>query len=269
MPHKYFRIDGVATYVHHTGATTLPERPPASDLGETVLCLHGAGGNGNQFRGVLRALSAHHSPLAFDQPAHGRSGGLDSLADVGRMADFTLAFIDKLGLGAPVLLGHSLGGAVALRCALDRPDGIRGLVLCSSAARFPAIDSVMETTRLIVEGKARRRFLREAYSPSTENEILSRGFMEDLKTDPRANYGDLQAARDWNAEAELAAVRVPTRVIVGADEFEPMREQSELLASRIPGAGKTVIPKAGHVIPLEQPEALALAVEEFCAGLSA
>ena len=142
MPHKYFSIDGVATFVHHTGSTTLPDVPPDLSRGETVVCLHGAGGNGGQFQQVLAGLAAEHSPLAFDQPAHGRSAGLDSLGSLERMAGFTRALLGVLGIESPVLLGHSLGGAVALQCALDGGPRVRALVLVGAAV-FVVISSIV------------------------------------------------------------------------------------------------------------------------------
>ena len=258
----------MATYLHHAGPTTLPEQPPATDRGEVILCLHGSGGNGAQFDGVMAPLAEHHSPLAFDQPGHGRSGGIDSLGSVGRMADFTRALVHKLGIGPLVLLGHSLGGAVAVRCALDEPALVRGLVLCSTAARFPAADEIVEQTRLVVAGRARRQFPRDAYSPSASRETLGRGFMEDLKTDPRVLLGDLEAGREWDCEAELASIEVPTLVAVGADESAPFRDGAERLAAGIPGATLEVVPDAGHFVPIEQPDALAALAAKLCGGLS-
>ena len=86
MAEKYFTVDGVATFVHHRGPTTLPGTPPASSGGATVLCLHDAAGNGHVFTGLLDALSGEASPIAFDLPGHGRSGGLDSLGRIEAMA---------------------------------------------------------------------------------------------------------------------------------------------------------------------------------------
>ena len=73
MPVKYVSVDGraehIATFVHHRGATTLPGQPPDTSRGRAILCVHDAGGNGNDFAGLLDALaSAGHSPLAYDQP---------------------------------------------------------------------------------------------------------------------------------------------------------------------------------------------------------
>ena len=263
MPQKYFSIDGVATHLHHTGPTTLPDVVPDLSRGQRVVCLHGAGGNGAVFADLLERLAERHSPIAFDQPAHGRSGGLDSLGSIERMSAFTQALLAKLGVERPVLLGHSMGGAVALQVALERPDGLAGLVLCGSAARLPVPEEIVEQMRRVTEGKERRIFRRDAYSPATPPEILRRGFMEDLKTDPRAGYGDLLACRDWNVEDRLGEVQVPALVITGEDEIEPLRAQADLLAERLPQGRAVAVAKAGHMAPLEQADAVAEAVAGF------
>ena len=267
MPCKYFSIDGVATFVHHTGSTTLPDVPPDLSRGETVVCLHGAGGNGGQFLDVLAGLAAEHSPLAFDQPAHGRSAGLDSLGSIERMAGFARALLGKLGIERPVLLGHSLGGAVALQCALAATPPVRALVLVGAVVRNPVPDEYLEFARRLSEGKERRRFLREGYAAATPPEILRRGFMEDMKTDPRATYGDLLAAQACDLSDALSGLEVPTLVVVGEEEAAPIVAQADLLVERVGGARKVTIPKAGHMVPIEQPDALCGAVAGFLRGL--
>ncbi len=267
MAQKYLRIEGIATLLHHAGPTTLPEELPDLSRGETVLCLHGAGGNGAVFGGLLEQLCERHSPLAFDQPGHARSGGLDSLGSIERMSGFTLSLLDKLGCAAPVLLGHSMGGAVALRTALDQPDRVRALVLVGSGANSKVPDALLELVRRVTQGRERRQFQREAYSPATSGEVVRKGFMQDLQTDPRAGYGDLLALRDWDVRERLAELRTPSLVVVGEDEIPELRSGSDRLAEGIPGARQLVVPKAGHMLPLEQPEALAEAVVAFLAEL--
>jgi pimeloyl-ACP methyl ester carboxylesterase len=269
VPQKYFRIDGTAVYVHHTGPTTLPEEVPDLSRGELVLCLHGAKGNGNVFRATLDRLAAEHSPLAFDQPGHARSGGLDSLGSIERMAEFTHTLCERLGLRIPVLLGHSMGGAVALAYALERPDRVRALVLCSAGARFELPEELIEFSRRVTEGKERHRVAREAYSAATPPEVFRQGVMEDLKTDPRVGYGDLLACRAWSAGDRLREVGVPALVVVGEDEMPPLRGEADRLVEELPRARQVVIPKAGHMVPLEQPEAFAAAVGAFLGELSA
>jgi len=260
VPNKYFQIDGVATYVHHQGATTLPDVPPHLERGETLLCLHGAGGNGAQFDDFAAALTGH-SPIAFDQPGHGRSGGLDSLGSIERMSIFAQAFAAKLGLPPRVLVGHSMGGAVALQMTLDAPSDVRALVLVGSAAHLPIPDEAVERSRLVTEGKARREFVKEIFSPKTSPDIMRRNFMEDLKTDPRAGHGDLLALRDFDLRSRLGELDLPVLVVRG--DAELLQAQSAELVEKIPGAKSVVIPDAGHMVTMEQPAALAKAVGEF------
>ena len=218
MPLKYFRIDGVATHLHHRGATTLPESPPDCSRGATVLCLHGTGGNAGDFAPVLDALADEHSPLAFDQPGHGRSGSLDSLGAVDRMRDFTRALAEKLALPPQVLVGHSLGAAVAIDSALETPDAVRGVVVISAGAAFDLSDELMDRARLVTEGKRRRDFDPKAFVKGTQPEVIRGAYMASLKTDPRATYGDLLALRDWDRTADLGRLSVPVLALHGEGE---------------------------------------------------
>jgi len=267
VPHKYFSIEGFPTYIHYRGATTLPGVAPDLSRGASILCLHGSGGNGNVFAELMDRLAETHSPCAFDQPGHGRTGGLDSLGSIERMTDFTRSVLEKLGVVRPVLLGHSMGGAVALDYALRYPQELRAIILCSSAARFEITDELLDFEQRVTEGKERRAFRREIFSSSTAPDVMRRAFMEDMKTDPRARYGDLLACREWNAEARLEALALPCLVMVGEDELPSLAQQAELLASRIPGARKQVVSKAAHALPLEAPDALAEALLGFLSEL--
>ncbi len=269
MPNKYLSVDGVATWVHHTGPTTLPERSPDTSVGRTLVCLHDAGGNGAEFAPLLESLSGRHSPFAFDQPGHARSGSFDSLGSIERMAEFSRHLCQKLGLERPVLLGHGMGAAVALRCALDSPGSAGALVLCAGGARLQVSGETLEHTRRVTEGKAQRQFDRSLYASSTGPDVMRACFMESLKTDPRVLYGDYLACRDWDAQERLSEVFVPTLVIVGEEETDALREQADLLCSGIQGARKLEIPKAGHALGQEQPQALADAVGGFLDGLAA
>ena len=263
MPEKYFNVEGIATFVHHLGPTTLPEVVPDLSRGETVVCLHGAGGNGAVFAELMAALGERHSPLAFDQPGHARSGGIDSLGSIDAMRGFLVALLDRLGVERAVLVGHSMGGAVAMRAALDAPARVRALVLVGTGTRLGLPDELLLGLRKITEGKARREFLRDAYSPATPPELLRKGFMEDLKTDPRVMYGDMVACGDWRVAGELDKIAAPTLVAVGDDELPHLRADADELAAGIANARLATFEKAGHMLPLEQPAALGAEIVRF------
>ena len=268
VSNKYFQIDGVATYVHHTGPTTLPEQPPRREHGEAIVCLHGEGGNGNVFAALMRELEASHTLIAFDQPGHGRSGQLDSLGAIDRMAAFTLAFCDKLGLDSVVLLGHAMGGAVGLRAALDRPGIVRALVVCSAGDGIDVPEATLTQAQRIRDGKERRAFDATAFSKNTSPDVMKQGFMEGLKTDPRATYGDLVACAEWDDTARLGEITAPTLVVHGDDDRSQVKARAERLVAAVPGAQHATIPSAGHSLPMEAPRGLGETVAQFLGGLS-
>lgn len=268
MPHKYFQIDGTATFVHHTGPSTPPDARPVCDLGETVLCLHGAGECLAYFDAVIEALHPSHRLIAFDQPGHGRSGQLDSLGAIDRMADFTMALCDKLGLEGLVLFGHDMGAAVALRCALEQPGLVRALVLCAAGDRFDLQETAIEQARRVSEGKERRPFDPGAFSKKTPPDVMKRAFMLGMRTDPRATYGDLLACRDWADASRLAEISQPALVIHGEDDHAWLRLRAGALEEALPSARLDVVASAGHQILLEAPDALATALGTFLGDLS-
>lgn len=272
MPNKYVQVGArgtqIATFVHHTGRTTLPERPPDLAQGEVVLCLHGEGGNGHVFEGLLGAIAGEHSPLAFDQPGHGRSGGLDSLGSIEAMADFTWDFAAQLGLRPAVLLGHSMGALVALQCALAAPDRVRALVLCAPGASLAYSDADLEQTVRVSEGKQRRPFDAGLYAPGASPDLMRAGFFEDMKTDPRARLGDLRACRDWRGLDRIASLRVTSLLLEGEFERPAARSGTDAIAARLTGARRERIAGSGPLLPIEAPAALAAAVIGFLGELA-
>jgi len=247
----------------------LPEAPPSLDRGELVLCLHHAGGNGGNFRALGRALEAHHGFVSFDLPGHDRTASRVSLGSVERMASFTMDVVKTLGTRRPVvLLGHGLGSAIALQCALEAPELVRALALCSAGAAYPCEHDLIERAKRVTQGKARREFDPGAFAKGVSPEVMRAGYMDTLKTDPRVIHPNLVAYRDWRGGERLADIAQPCLVCVGDQEKPSVAEQADRLVEALPGASKRVIGDAGHMLPLEQPDALGEAITTFLGGLS-
>ena len=217
---------------------------------------------------VLGALEDRHGVIVFDQPGHGRSGSLDSLGSIQRMAEFSWQLCDVLRLDHPVLMGHDMGGAVALQMALDQPERIRALIIGASGERVDVTEATLEQAQRVSEGKERRPFDPANFAKGTAPEIMKKAFMWGLKTDPRATYGDLLACRDWDVSEELSAIQTPTLVIHGSDEHDSVKARATALAEKLPHAQIEVIAGAGHALLPEAPESLAEAVDTFLGGLS-
>ncbi|MCU1504002.1 MAG: alpha/beta hydrolase, partial [Ilumatobacteraceae bacterium] len=258
MPAKYFTIDSVATFVHHRGPTTLPGRPPAAADGATIVCVHDVAGNGHVFTGVLDALADAHRPIAFDLPAHGRSGGVDSLGAIEAMAAHARAFADRLELTSPVLLGDGMGAAVALEAAATWPDWPAAVVVCGGASVTPAPDpAAIAQLRQVTAGRARRQFDTTGYAPDTERGVYERAFAEWMKTDPRATVGDLEALAAWAGSERVGVISAPVVVVVGEHETAEARTAAETLAAAVRNGRVVELAGAGRRGVLEQPQRLA------------
>ncbi|MEX0407018.1 alpha/beta fold hydrolase [Aquibium sp. LZ166] len=105
--------------------------------GRPILFVHGLGGQLHHFRHPLFSVMGEgYRLVAIDRAGSGYSTRVSSGARIPEQADLIAKFIDALGLEKPLLVGHSLGGAIALRVALDHPDRISGLALISPLTHF-------------------------------------------------------------------------------------------------------------------------------------
>lgn len=257
MPQKYLTVDGLATLVHHRGATSLPGHPPPRATGEVVLCLHDAGDNGASFAGLLDALATNQTPIAFDRPGHGRSASLDSLGSVAAMVTHLRGLAKACGADAPVLLGDGLGAAIALQAAAEHPGWAQAVVVVGVLNPANLEQQISELTA-ITQGKARRAFDNTGYAPDTPRETYQKAFGEWVKTDPRATVGDRRAQHDWSASS-TSAVTCPVVIVVGEHEDADAVAAAEALAARLTNTTVSIqrLAGAGRHGPLENPVALA------------
>jgi pimeloyl-ACP methyl ester carboxylesterase len=251
---KYVDIDGTAVHYLHTGLTTLPEVPPALDRGALFVLLHAAGSNAGIWRRQLAGLGSDHSVVAIDLPGHGRSCGIDGPASIEDGATVVLRVLEALRLRPCVLVGRSMGGAIALVVASRASERVRGLVLACSSARFSLSDEMVATARDVARGRLPQQFTTHTFSPATGMDVMREAWMEQVKTDPRVRLTDLLACRAFDGHALLPAIRMPTLVVAGADDSITPVAQAEALAAGIAGARLEVLPQAGHQAPLEQSE---------------
>lgn len=229
-----------------------------------MVAVHDAGGNGNTFAALLDALEGQQSPMAFDLPAHGRSGELDSLPDIPAMAAHTKAVLDRLETSSPVLVGNGMGAAIALQLAATDPSAVGGLVLTGGASADPQIaPDVIASLAQIVAGRARREFDRSGYSPDTDRAVYQQAFGEWVKTDPRATVVDRRAQAAWSITDQLGEITCPTLVVIGEHEEDEHRAAATALADALPNGSAVDLPGAGRHGIIETPEALADLISQF------
>ncbi len=262
MPQKYVTVDGVATLVTHRGPTTLPGAPPDTSQGATVVCLHDAGTSGGWFDGVLDALASSHSPLAYDQPGHGRSAGLDALASIEAMVDHLAGLLGAWDLTDPVLVGDGLGAVVAIEAA-RRPGLVRAVVAVGAVADTFDLAEEIDELAAITAGRARRNFDRSGYGPDAGRPVYEKAFASWVTTDPRATLGARRAQAAWSL-AEPPAV--PVLVVTGEHTEAGHAAAAARLAERLPAATTHELAGAGRRGAIEQPDQLVAAIDRFLAA---
>ncbi len=226
-----------------------------------VVAVHGAGGTHQHWGLQLQALGETTHMIALDLPGHGRSPG----PGCRRIADYSqilVAALDALGLEQAVLAGHSMGGAIALWTALTAPERVAGLALIGTGARLRVLPALIEG---FVDDPAAavRLIVARAYSNAAAPELRAAGEAAFRQTDPAVFHEDLLGCHVFDALEQVQAIRCPTLLLCGTeDQLTPPRF-SEYLHEQIAGSTLVLVPGAGHMVLIEQPEAVNAALREF------
>lgn len=262
-----------ARVVHHAPppAARTPPRGPA------VVCLHGWGASAYGYRHVLGPVAAA-GPDAYapDLRGHGWSSKpLDPAAYTpAALADWTLRLLDALALGRVLLVGHSLGAAVALHTARRAPDRVAALVLLAPLGLYD-MPRIQQLRRVTPDATARwlprvaNLRAATALALHTAYGRLGRPSARDVDEywAPTADAAFARAARlVFHADAwaaltpdQLAVVGQPVEVVVGSrDNLIPADDLRRVHA--LPRATLDVVPDAGHVLPDEVPDRVLAAI---------
>ena len=100
--------------------------------GSPLIVMHGLFGSARNWAGIARALAETHQVYSLDLRNHGASPRASTMT-YKEMAEDVAGFIDRAGIEAPIVMGHSMGGKVAMRLALERPDLLKGLIVVDIA----------------------------------------------------------------------------------------------------------------------------------------
>ncbi len=229
--------------------------------GPALVLLHGAAGNAATWGPTLAAWS-RADVWAPDLPGRGGSPG-PARESADALAGWLLELADAFGWERPILVGHSLGGAIALTFALRYPDRLGGLVMVSSSARLRVAPAILEAAAgATADAPLPMDF---AFPPTADRPIVARYSALSRDTPPEATLADWLACNRFDVRERLGEVSAPTLVVHGdQDPLTPAKHQRSL-AEAIPGAQRVEIGGRGHMLPWEDAPALAEAVLRWSA----
>ena len=167
-----------------------------------------------------------------------------------------------------ILAGHSMGGAVAQRYALDYGGEVKALILIATGARLRIRPELFETARGMVSGRlAWRDYLEEHHSTAVP-EVRQAIIEERMRIGPAVMLNDFLACDRFDIMEEVQAIRLPTLVICGLeDELTPVK-YAHYLVSQIEGAREVIVPGAAHWVLTEKPKEVNQAIASFLAELA-
>jgi pimeloyl-ACP methyl ester carboxylesterase len=239
-------------------------RHGSSPAGAPGVLLHGAGENHLVWPGGLRRLPGS-TTYALDLPGHGKSNGIGrrTIDDYAAwLADWSAA----LRLPRLILIGHSMGGAIAQLFALTYPAQTAALVLMATSARLRVSPQLLELAPTDWEA-ACAWVTEQEWGPLVTDSIKQLGRKQLLALDPAIALKDYQACHHFDVRDRVSTISVPTLVIAGeADRMTPLKHVA-FLAEQIPGAQLITIPQTGHMVMLEAERLVTDAVSRFLRGL--
>ena len=226
------------------------------------ILIHGAGGSHLHFPPELRRLNGYQI-AAIDLPGHGKSEGIgrQSISDY---VNIIQDFMDAINLPAAIIIGHSMGSAIALQLALNAPDRVLAIVILGGGSRLRVAPSILENTAneatfpLAVKDIIEWSFGSEA-SPRLK-ELAAQRMSE---TRPTVLYGDFIACNSFDIGEELSKIEKPTLILCGTEDKMTPPKYSKQLHEEIPNSELMLIEGAGHMVMLEKPRDVSEAVERF------
>lgn len=238
------------------------------DRGSPVVLVHGLllGSLATWSQAVAPALAARHRVVLYDLRGHGASrasahgyGVRDQAADLARVVD------EHAGDAPVTLVGHSVGGAIALRAALDRPGRVARIVLVDTPLPVMASEwiarvrgaSPLELLKLLPATGARAGARDGPRGLDVVKQVVA-------LTSRTSLLADLLAEPDI-ADAELAALVPPLLLCYATRDGPVLQATRERLLRLVPDVRLTML-EGGHALPLEAPGPLAAAVEGFIDG---
>jgi esterase len=244
------------------------------ESGPPVVILHGLLGAARNWTSIAKELAASRRVFALDLRNHGRSPWAGTMS-FDEMAGDVAALIERHGLGAVTLIGHSLGGKVAMRLALTRPELIERLVVVDVApvAYAHSFGPFVEAMRQVDLSAVARRSDADLQLQSSIPDPMLRNFLLQnlVKTDAgfvwRVNLEALAANMDellgFPTPAADAAYGGPTLFIAGGRSQYVQPEHWPLIERLFPKIEHVVIAGAGHWLHAERPAEFLAAVRRF------
>jgi 3-oxoadipate enol-lactonase len=246
--------------------------------GPVVVLVHGFGLDMRMWDPQARQLETQFRVVRFDCRGFGASGPFDPGVGYTHAGDL-LALLDDLEIAQAALVGLSFGGRVVLQTALAAPDRVTGLALLDAVLDGVPWDPESAAAADLAARQARELGLLAGRAAWLAHPLFGAARRRPRLASELAKMVSGYPGQHWTGHDPheqagpdpihvLEQLAVPVLVLAGEEDVPCFREMSAVLARRIPDAGYHVIPAAGHMINMEQPDAVNKRLVSFLAQLT-
>jgi 3-oxoadipate enol-lactonase len=235
--------------------------------GKTIVFLHGVGSDISAWKRQLDHFSQRWRAVAVEYPGYGASDlpakGL-SREEIGR---FLFGAMDGLGIAEAHIVGLSMGGVMALEMIRQQPGRLRSLTLANTFARHPNAMTILEGLHRDISTMTMFEFAKgrvDLILAPDATEALKQEVIETMaRIDKRTYYWSTTAVWTADYRKDLPHIRRPVLIAIGEHDLLTPIALSEELAREIPSSKLQVIPDAGHLSNLDNPDVFNRIVSEF------
>ena len=233
--------------------------------GPTLVCVHASAENHHAYDRLLDALPGRRT-IAINLPGRAGTDG-PPLQTATEMARFVATLIESEVDGDFVIVGHSLGGAVALELALMAPDRLRGLILLATGARLRVHPLILQLFEQIEDSGVLPPTPPGLYQADTDPALIERAAEHRRLTPSSAGRADWHAADTFDRIGQLERIHAPALIVAGSEDLLTPPKYAEYLATHIRDSELHVLEGAGHMFVIERAGEIAPLIESFVARI--
>jgi len=242
---------------------------------DTIVFSHSYLLDNSHFNPQIDVLKEHYRCIAFDHRGHGQSNKPSSGYEMENIYQDAISFIEEIDCAPCHFVGLSTGGFIGLRIGIRRPDLVKSLIMMDTSADAEPAEALGEYKLMLfivrwlgfwpVTGRVMPIFFAQKFlkDPKRQNEVAH--WRQMLTSNDRLavyRFGHGIFSRE-SVYDQIDKIQVPTVVIAGEHDMPTPVEKAKRIAEKIPGAKLEIIPDAGHVSTVEEPEAVNLAIKSF------
>ena len=228
----------------------------------SIVFVHGSGACADIWRYQIDYFPDSH---AVNLPGHSQGQILKSVEEC---VDWLRQYLDDRGCTDVVLAGHSFGGAIALMYALKYPQELKGIIAIGSGARLKVHPMYLTPCEEAIEGDPHKWYEMIEEMCRQTPEDYRRDVTEKQKSiGPTVMLNDFLCCDKFDVMDRVHEIKLPALIICGESDVWTPVKFSHYLGAKIANSSVVIVPRAGHFVIAEKPEAVNKAIDGFLKGI--